>query len=148
MFTQLDLSTVSRISTGMDIYCFLSQTLTSTLHIGLDSVSASYQQWFVDTLHTCCPALLHASVMPFLNIRYYAKPLQFGHCFIADVLFEFGKYWQIQKPIQFDDETSSLPLIALRKNTKEVFFWETESSIELIIFIANSFLNILELHKA
>ena len=57
MFTQLDLSTVSRISTGMDIYCFLSQTLTSTSHIGLDSVSASYQQWFVDTLHTCCPAL-------------------------------------------------------------------------------------------
>ena len=48
MFTQLDLSTVSRISTGMDIYCFLSQTLTSTSHIGLDSVSASYQQWFVD----------------------------------------------------------------------------------------------------
>ena len=84
----------------------------------------------------------------FLNIRYYVKPLQFGHCFIADVLFEFGKYWQIQKQIQFDDETSSLPLIALRKNTKEVFFWETESSIELIIFIANSFLNILESHKA
>ena len=45
-----------QLFTQQEIYCFLLKSLSSTFHIVLESVSNFSQQWFSDTLCSCCPA--------------------------------------------------------------------------------------------
>ena len=48
-------------------YRLMSKSLTRTFHIGLENVCTFCQQWFVFTLHSCCPS----NTIPICHVDWY-----------------------------------------------------------------------------